>query len=140
MKAFSSKAKKLKEEKENSNKEAPKEEEMVLFVRCYNRYLKRNKLKHFDRGLINFKNTHPPKREHKKKMMLLRVMSAENWGIVELLVQLSPNIIKRKIRRSTRRKENAQMIVKPISRGKKRIRDPPQILAQVQMMSVSTYV
>lgn len=47
--------------------EYPKEEEMRLLVRCYNRCLERNKFKHFDKGLINFKKTHPPKREHKKK-------------------------------------------------------------------------
>lgn len=40
---------------------------MGLFVRCYNRYLKRNKLNHSDKGLVNFKNTDPPKREHVKK-------------------------------------------------------------------------
>lgn len=40
---------------------------MWLFVRHYNRYLKRNKLKYSDKGLINFKNTHPPTRKHKKE-------------------------------------------------------------------------
>lgn len=40
---------------------------MGLFVRRYNRYLKRNKLEHSDKGLVNFINNHPPKKEHKKK-------------------------------------------------------------------------
>lgn len=67
MKALSSKAKKLKEESENSYEEALKEEEMSLFIRRYNQYLKRNNLKHSDKDLVNLKNTHPPKRDHKKK-------------------------------------------------------------------------
>lgn len=39
---------------------------MSLFIRCYNRYLKRNKFKHTDKGLVNFTNTHPHKKDHKK--------------------------------------------------------------------------
>ena len=40
---------------------------MSLFVRRYNIYLKRNKLKHTDKGLVNFKNIHPLKKVHKKE-------------------------------------------------------------------------
>ena len=67
MKALSSKENNSKEESDNLDKESSKEEDMSLFVRHYNRYLNRNKLKHNDKGLVNFKNTHPSKKEHKKK-------------------------------------------------------------------------
>lgn len=40
---------------------------MGLFLRRYNRYLKRNKLKHGNKGLVNLRNTHPPNKEHNKK-------------------------------------------------------------------------
>ncbi|KAI5441766.1 hypothetical protein KIW84_010999 [Lathyrus oleraceus] len=40
---------------------------MGLFVIRYNRYLKRNKLKHTDKGLVNFRTTYPPKKDHKKE-------------------------------------------------------------------------
>lgn len=55
LKASSSKRKKSKEETVNSDKDTPKYEEMDLFVRYYNRCLKRNKLNHPKKGLINFK-------------------------------------------------------------------------------------
>lgn len=48
--------------KVNSDEETPKQEETGLFVRLYNRYLKRNKLKHSNKGLIKFRNTQPPKK------------------------------------------------------------------------------
>lgn len=67
LKALSSKAKKSKEESDNSNEESPKKKDMGLFISCYNRYLKRKKLNHFDKGLINFKKYLLPKIEHKKK-------------------------------------------------------------------------
>lgn len=51
--------KKLKEESDNSDKEVSKKEKIDLFVRHYNIYLKRNKVKHTDKGIMNFKNTHP---------------------------------------------------------------------------------
>lgn len=59
--------KKLKEESDNSDKEASKKEEMSLLIRRYNRYIKRNKLKHTDKGLMNFRNTHLPKKDHMKE-------------------------------------------------------------------------
>lgn len=67
MKDSSSKGNNSKEESDNSDEEASKKEEMSLFIRQYNRYLKKNKLKHSDKGLVNFKNNHPLKKEHKKK-------------------------------------------------------------------------
>ncbi|XP_050898059.1 ubiquitin carboxyl-terminal hydrolase 9 [Lathyrus oleraceus] len=63
----SSKVKKSKEESDKSDEEVSEKEETGLFVRRYNRYLKRNKLKHTDKGLVNFKNTHPLKKDHKKE-------------------------------------------------------------------------
>lgn len=66
------------------------------------------------------KNTHPAKREYKKKDDMICVMSVENWDIIKLLVQVLPNIIKRKIRKFTRRNEKAPMVIEPIWRGKKR--------------------
>lgn len=62
--------------------------------------------------------------------MILCVMSAKNYGIIELLIQASPNIIKRKIRKSTRLKAKSPKIVEPISHGNKRMRAPPQIVGQ----------
>lgn len=49
------------------NKNLLRKRRLGFFVRHYNRLLKRNKLKHFDKGLIKFEKSHPPKREHKKK-------------------------------------------------------------------------
>ena len=40
---------------------------MGLFFRRYNRYVKRNKLKHTDKGLVNFRNIYPLKKDHKKE-------------------------------------------------------------------------
>lgn len=56
-----------KEESDNSDEEALKKEEMGLFARHHNRYLKRIKLKHSDKCLINFRNTHTANKEHKKE-------------------------------------------------------------------------
>ncbi|XP_050874924.1 uncharacterized protein LOC127078519 [Lathyrus oleraceus] len=67
LKASSSKVNKSKEESDDSDEEASKKEEMDLFVRRCNRSLKRNKLKHTDKCLVNFRNTHPPKKDHKKQ-------------------------------------------------------------------------
>lgn len=66
MKASSSKKKNSKEESDNSDTETSKKEDMGLFSKRYNRYLKRNKLKHTDKGLVNFRNTHPLNKDHKK--------------------------------------------------------------------------
>lgn len=65
MKDSSSKVKKSKEYNDNSEEQFSKTEEMGLFVRHYNIYLKRNKLKHTDKGLGNFRN--PLKKDHKKE-------------------------------------------------------------------------
>lgn len=40
---------------------------MSLFVRLYNKYLKRNKLKHTDKDLVSFINTHLPKKYQKRE-------------------------------------------------------------------------
>lgn len=56
-------------------------------------------------------------------------MIVENWDILELLVQVSLNIKKRRIKISIRQKVKSPKVTKPILRGKKRMRDPPQILA-----------
>lgn len=66
LKALSSKVNKSKEESHDTDEEVSKKEEMNLFARLYYRYLKRNKLKHTDKGLVNFINTHPPNKDHKK--------------------------------------------------------------------------
>lgn len=73
-------------------------------------------------------------------MMISRATSAENRDILEPLVQVSPNIIKIKIRNSIRQKEKIPKVVEPISYGKKRIRFPPLIPVQVPRMAVPTYV
>lgn len=71
--------------------------------------------------------------------MILLVTSAVNQVTIEQLALVLPKIIKRKIRNSTRRKKKAPKVVEPISRGRKRMRAPPHILAQAPMMSVLTY-
>ena len=58
---------KSKEESNNSKEEVFEKEELGLFARRYNRYLKRNKLKYTDKGLVNFKNTHPLNKDLKKE-------------------------------------------------------------------------
>lgn len=67
MKASSSKLNKSVEESDNYDEEVSKKEEMDLFVKHYNRYLKRNKLKNTDKGLVNFRNTYPPNKDQKKE-------------------------------------------------------------------------
>lgn len=52
--------KKSKELSDNSDEEAPKEYDMGLFVRHYNRYLKRIKLNHSYKCLEIFKIFHAP--------------------------------------------------------------------------------
>lgn len=80
LKVSTSQAKKTKEESENSFEESPKEKEMGLFIRRYNWYLKRNKLKHTEKGLINFKKYHPSKREHNKKDEDITCYECEKLG------------------------------------------------------------
>lgn len=130
--------KKSKEENDNSD-EVSKKEEIGLFAIHYNRYLKRNKFKHTDKGLVNFKNIHHLRRIKRKKMMRLRVKNVVNWDTIELHVQVSPNIIKAKTRFSTRRRENLPKVVKPTPCGKKRLIVSSPIHARVQMMSVPTF-
>lgn len=67
LKASSSNVKKSKEESDDYDEEVSKKEEMGLFFIRYNRHLKRNKLKHTNKGLVNLRNTHPPKKDHKKE-------------------------------------------------------------------------
>lgn len=59
--------KKSKEESDDSDEEASKKEEMGLFARCYNIYLKRNKVNHTDKVQFNFRNTHPRNKDLKKE-------------------------------------------------------------------------
>lgn len=74
------------------------------------------------------------KENTRKRRMTVRVMRAENWDIIKLLAQVLPNIIKRKIRKFTRRNEKAPMVVEPIWRGKKRKITPFQISVQARSM------
>lgn len=72
--------------------------------------------------------------------MISHVMSEEIWDIIKQFVQVSLNIIKRMIGNSTRRIAKAPKVVESISRGKKRMRAPPQILAQARIRNVLIYV
>lgn len=67
MKASSSKARKLEKYDDGSDKDYSKEEEMGLFIKIYSRYIKKRCLKHSNKNLINFKKSHPHKKEEKKK-------------------------------------------------------------------------
>lgn len=59
--------KKNKDKDDSSDEDSSKEEEMDLFVKCYNQYMIKHKLKYSDKKLINFKKSHPHKKEHKRK-------------------------------------------------------------------------
>lgn len=67
MKALLSRTKKNKNEGDSSDEGSSKEEEMELFVKRYNQYMKKHKLKHSNKNLINFKKSHLHKKEHKRK-------------------------------------------------------------------------
>lgn len=67
MKASSSRTKKNKDEGDGSDKESSKEEEMRLFVKCCNQYMRKHKLKHSNKNMINFKKSHSYKKQDKRK-------------------------------------------------------------------------
>lgn len=67
LKASTSMKKKNKDEDDSSDKVSSKEEEMALFFKCYNQYMRKHKLKHSDKNLINFKKSYPQNKEHKIK-------------------------------------------------------------------------
>lgn len=61
---------KLKDNEDSRSEELSKDEEMGLFIRHYNRYKRKNSLKNFDKNLIKFRNSNPPKKwedENKEK-------------------------------------------------------------------------
>lgn len=125
LKDLSSEAKKSKEESDNSDEEAPKEEKMGLFVRRYNRYMKRNKLKHSDKGLVNFKKSHPPKREHKQKDKKITCYECIKLGNYRTTCPSLTKHHKKKDKEFYKMKGKTPKIVKPILYGKKRMRAPP---------------
>ena len=51
---------------DESDEDPINEEEMSLFVRRYNRFIKRNNLKHNDKNLVNFRKVSERARESKK--------------------------------------------------------------------------
>jgi hypothetical protein len=55
LKASSSKENSSIKEDCDSNEDSSNEEEMGVFVRIYNRYVKKNGMKHSDKNLINFR-------------------------------------------------------------------------------------
>lgn len=67
LKASSSKDK-VKDDEDNSNEDSSKDEEMSLFVKRYNNYMKRNCLKPSDKNFVKFKRSNPPRKwEYKEK-------------------------------------------------------------------------
>lgn len=103
---------------------------MGLFVRCYNRYLNRNRLKNPDKGLINFRNTHPKERTQEKADDITFYECGKSCHYRTTCPSLQRN--------PTRCKENNPKLLEPILCGKKRVRALTQILAQAPMMNVST--
>lgn len=106
---------------------------MGLFIRRYNRYFKRNKLKHTDKGLVNFKNTHPSKKDHKKEYDETICYECGEFG---QYMTTCPNLTKHnnnKTRLSTRRMENFPKVVESTSFGKKRLRAPPLIFLEFKL-------
>lgn len=61
------KTKKVKDNSDNSNEDTKKEEDIRLFAKRYNQYIKKHKLIHCGKNLINFKKTYLHKKEDKKK-------------------------------------------------------------------------
>lgn len=59
-------------------------EEICLFIKHYNRYIKKRLLKHSDKNLIRFNKSYP----HKKKIVKSLVMNMENMVITILRVQV----------------------------------------------------
>lgn len=59
---------------------------MELFVKHYNQYIKKHKLKHSEKNLINFKKFQPYKKEEKEKEKMLHVMTLECHIIIVLHV------------------------------------------------------
>lgn len=67
LEASTSKAK-LEEYKYSTDENSSKEEEMRLFVKCYDIYIKRNGLNHSNTKLVKLMKSNPPKKlEDKKK-------------------------------------------------------------------------
>lgn len=58
---FSSNAK-VEDDEDNINKASSKDEEMSLFVRHYNKHIKRKSLKHYDKSLMKFRKSNPSKK------------------------------------------------------------------------------
>lgn len=58
---------KNKDKGDNLDEDSSKEYDMGLFVKRYNRYMRKNNLKHSDKNLINFKKSHPYKKENERK-------------------------------------------------------------------------
>lgn len=65
--ALASRTKKSKDDSDSSDEDYSKEEDIWLFVKRYNQYFRKHKLKYFDKNMINFKKSHPHKEKHKRK-------------------------------------------------------------------------
>lgn len=123
MKASSSKASKVEEYDEISNEDSFKEEEMSLFIKRYNTYIKKHQLKHSDKNLINFKKTHPHKNEeNKKEDSQLLIMNVENMVITILHVQAKENTTTRKRNSPTRRRIIIPKVEELITLGKRKMK------------------
>lgn len=68
---------KVKDDEINFNEDSSNNEEMSLFVKCYNKYMKRNTLKHYDKDLVKFRRSNPPrkwednKKEERKQLLII---------------------------------------------------------------------
>lgn len=54
---------------------------MDLFIKCYNQYIKKHKLKHSDKNFINFEKSRRHKRGDKKKNEMLHATNVKSRGI-----------------------------------------------------------
>lgn len=64
-KASNSKAK-FEDDEYGTSENSSKDEYIRLFVRRYNKYMSENGLKHYNRNLMNFRKSNPPKKWYGK--------------------------------------------------------------------------
>lgn len=80
LKTSSSRTEKIKDEDDSFDEGSSKEEETELFVKRYNQYMRKHKLKNSDKNIINFKKYHLYKKEHKRKIRRYHMLWMQKIG------------------------------------------------------------